>query len=204
VDLASESDGTWRISRDHLAEAERFEQRQLRDRPVEVEILSSEPVQRLAGIEGATWLDRELAAPSDIHARDAGFGREVRAALDARRQWLVEQDLAVEGTQGIRLRQGALAMLQRRELLRVAAGLSDELGKEFVEAKSGERIEGRVARRIDMASGRFALIEKSREFTLVPWRPVLEKQIGKQASGLMRESGISWTFGRGRSGPEIS
>jgi len=204
VDLASESDGTWRISRDHLAEAERFEQRQLRDRPVEVEILSSEPVQRLAGIEGATWLDRELAAPSDIHARDAGFGREVRAALDARRQWLVEQDLAEEGTQGNRLRQGALAMLQRRELLRVAAGLSDELGKEFVEAKSGERIEGRVARRIDMASGRFALIEKSREFTLVPWRPVLEKQIGKQASGLMRESGISWTFGRGRSGPEIS
>lgn len=55
-----------------------------------------------------------------------------------------------------------------------------------------------------MASGRFALIEKSREFTLLPWRQVLEKQIGKQASGIMRESGISWTFGRGRAGPEIS
>lgn len=204
MDVARDPDGTWRISTDHLAEAERFEQRQLRDKPVEVEILSSEPVERLAAIEGATWLDRELAAPSGIHARDAGFGREVRDALDARRQWLVEQDLAEDAGQGFRLRQNALAVLQRSELLRVAAGLSEELGKEFVEAKSGERIEGRVARRIDMASGRFALIEKSREFTLVPWRQVLEKQIGKQASGLMRESGISWTFGRGRSGPEIS
>jgi type IV secretory pathway VirD2 relaxase len=204
IDVARDPDGTWRISRDHLAEAERFEQRQLRDRPVEVEMLSSEPVERLAGIEGATWLDRELVVPSDIHARDAGFGREVRAALDARRQWLVEQDLAEESVQGIRLRQNALAILQRRELLRVAAGLSEELGKEFVEPKPGARIEGRVARQVDMVSGRFALIEKSREFTLVPWRSVLEKQIGKQASGIMREGGISWTFGRGRAGPEIS
>jgi len=32
----------------------------------------------------------------------------------------------------------------------------------------------------------------------------LLEQIGKQASGLMRESGINWTFGRGRLGPEIS
>lgn len=81
---------------------------------------------------------------------------------------------------------------------------ADELGKKFVEAKTGDRIEGKIARRIDMASGRFALIEKSREFTLVPWRPVLEKQIGKQASGVLREGGISWAFGRGRTGPEIS
>ncbi len=204
MDVARDPDGTWRISGDHLAEAERFEQQRLRDKPVDVEILSPEPVERLAGIEGATWLDHELAAPSDIHARDAGYGREVRTALNARRQWLIEQDLAEEGERGIRLRQNALAVLQRRELLKVAEGLSEELGKEFVEAKSGERIEGRVARRIDMASGRFALIEKSREFTLVPWRQVLEKQIGKQASGLVRESRISWTFGRGRSGPEIS
>ena len=55
-----------------------------------------------------------------------------------------------------------------------------------------------------MLSGRFALVEKSREFTLVPWRPVLERQLGKQAGGIMRTDGISWRIGRGRSGPEIS
>lgn len=97
-----------------------------------------------------------------------------------------------------------IARLQRRELLRVAGQLSDELGLRFAEAGPGEPIEGVVKRSIDLASGRFALIEKSREFTLVPWRPVLERQIGKQVSGMMRGSNISWSFGRGRKGPEIS
>ena len=98
----------------------------------------------------------------------------------------------------------ALAILQRRELLRVAGELSNDLGKPFVEAKIGARIEGKIARRIDMANGQFALVEKSREFTLVPWRTALEKQIGKQASGIMRADGINWRFGRLRAGPEIS
>jgi hypothetical protein len=48
-----------------------------------------------------------------------------------------------------------------------------------------------------------AVIENSREFTLVPWRPVLERAIGKQVSGMMRGQDVSWTFGRQRSGPEI-
>ena len=59
-------------------------------------------------------------------------------------------------------------------------------------------------RPVDLVSGRYALIEKSREFTLVPWRPVLDPHIGKPVSGLMRGDGISWTIGRGRSGPSIS
>src|SRR3546814_10856153 len=79
-----------------------------------------------------------------------------------------------------------IATLQRRELLRVAGQLSEELGLPFAEARPGERIEGRLGRMIEMTSGRYALIEKSREFTLVPWRPVLERQIGKSVSGIMR------------------
>src|SRR3546814_7745611 len=95
-----------------------------------------------------------------------------------------------------------IATLQRRELLRVAGQLSEELGLPFAEARPGERIEGRLGRMIEMTSGRYALIEKSREFTLVPWRPVLERQIGKSVSGIMRDGGgISWTLGRQRGGP---
>jgi hypothetical protein len=48
-----------------------------------------------------------------------------------------------------------------------------------------------------------ALIENSHEFTLVPWRPVLKRQLGKQVAGIMRGAEISWRFGRQRSGPEI-
>lgn len=61
-----------------------------------------------------------------------------------------------------------------------------------------------IARRVDVESGSYAVVERSRDFTLVPWRDVLERNIGKAASGIMRADGISWQFGRGRSGPAIS
>jgi Protein of unknown function (DUF3363) len=64
--------------------------------------------------------------------------------------------------------------------------------------REGARVEGLVRRRIDLASGRFALIETGREFTLVPWRPVLERAMGRQVEGRVRSGGISWTIGRQR------
>ena len=153
--------------------------------------------------DAATWLDRELVASSPQPLRDAGFGREVRAAQAQRRQWLVEQGLAEERDGKVLYRANIVAMLQRRELLRIAGQLSDELDKPFVEATAGARIEGRLTRMIELTSGRYALVEKSREFTLVPWRPVLERQIGKPVAGVMWGDGISWTFGRQRTGPSI-
>ena len=69
---------------------------------------------------------------------------------------------------------------------------------------AGDRIEGRLVRPVEMASGRHALIERSRDFTLVPWRPVLEQHVGKTVAGVVREGGISWTFGRQRRGPSVS
>ena len=56
---------------------------------------------------------------------------------------------------------------------------------------------------MQVGAAKYAVIEKSREFALVPWRPVLEKQIGRTVTGIDRGGAISWTFGRQRSGPEI-
>jgi hypothetical protein len=95
-------------------------------------------------------------------------------------------------------------MLRRRDLMGAGERLGTELAKQFVEAHKGTVVEGRLTRRIDLVSGRFALVEKSRDFTLVPWRATLERQLRKPVSGLMRSDGVSWQFGRGRRGPEIS
>jgi hypothetical protein len=176
----------------------------VRDRPVAVETLSAVPLERLPHADAATWLDREAVADQPEPVRDAGFGREVRGAQAVRRQWLVDQQFAEEKDGRIIYRANLLASLQRRELLRVAGQLSDALGLKFVEVGQGSRIEGVVRRHVDLTSGRFALIEKSKEFTLVPWRTVLDRQIGKQVAGIMRGDGISWTMGRGRGGPTIS
>lgn len=197
-------DGSWIIAPDHLAKVEAFEARQLRDRPVLVETLSAVPLDRLPAADAATWLDRELVADAPAPLRDAGFGAEVRKAQATRRQWLVAEGLADAQDGGTSYRRNLLDTLRRRELLRVAGQLSDEIGKPFVEAAQQEPIRGKLVRAVEMVSGRHALIERSRDFTLVPWRPVMERRIGKAVSGVMRESGVSWDFGRSRGGPTIS
>lgn len=199
-----EPDGSWIITPDHLDKVEAFEARQLRDRPVTVETLSALPLDKLPRTDAATWLDRELVADNPTPLRDAGFGREVRAAQAMRRQWLVAEQFAEEQDGRTVYRRNMLASLQRRELLRVASRLSEEVGKPFVEAMPRERIQGRLDRAVEMTSGRHALVERSRDFTLVPWRPVMERHIGKNVSGIMHDGGISWTFGRQRGGPTIS
>jgi hypothetical protein len=44
-------------------------------------------------------------------------------------------------------------------------------------------------------AARFAVIERSRDFTLGPWWSALEHQIGKTVAGIMRADGINWTIG---------
>jgi type IV secretory pathway VirD2 relaxase len=198
-----ETDGSWKIAPDHLERAVVFERSQVQLSPVTVESLSMVPLQRQTGIEGATWLDRELVAEKPVALRDLGFGREVRDALTRRRQWLIEQGFAREEQDRTLYRGNMLTELQSRELKRAAGQLSGELGLAYTEARSGTRIEGIYRRHVDLASGRFAVIEKSREFTLVPWRPVLERNLGKSVSGVMRGDAISWTLGHQRGGPTI-
>lgn len=199
-----EPDGTWIIADDHLDRVAQYEAARANERPVTIETLSPEPLEKLVEADAATWLDRELIAVDPIPLRDAGFGHEAREAQARRRQWLIAEGLAAEQDGATVYRPGIIDTLRRRELLRVAGQLSDELGLPFAEAKAGARIDGIVRRPVEMTSGRYALVEKSREFTLVPWRPVLERHVGRQVSGIMRGDGINWTIGRSRSGPSIS
>lgn len=199
-----QADGIWTIPGDHLARSEAYAMRQQRDRPVTLSVMSRSPVADLADKGASTWLDRELAEGGHGAIRDAGYGREVRTALAARRQWLIEQQLADGERSAFRYRDGALDSLRQCELREAGERIGTGLGKHFEPARMGERIEGVIARRVDLESGSFAVVERSRDFTLVPWRDVLERNIGKAASGIMRTDGISWQFGRGRSGPTIS
>jgi hypothetical protein len=203
-DVTREADGTWIIAPDHLDRAAAYETARAKDRPVAVETLSSQPLEKLVGAEAATWLDSELVAADPTPLRDAGFGHDARDAQARRRQWLIAQGFAEEAGGGTVYRPGMIADLRRRELLRIGAQLSRELGMPFVESEPGSSVTGVYRRPIDTTSGRFALVEKSREFTLVPWRPVLDRHLGKSVSGILRGDGISWSFGRGRSGPSIS
>lgn len=199
-----EADGTWIIASDHLDRAAAYEAARAKDRPVAIETLSPQPLEKLVGAEAATWLDRELVAIDPSPLRDAGFGHDAREAQTRRRQWLISQGFAEEAGGGTVYRPSMMADLRRRELVRIGAQLSRELGMPFAEMESGSHVRGVYRRPVDTMSGRYALVERSREFTLLPWRPVLDRHVGKSVVGIVRGDGVSWSFGRGRSGPSIS
>ena len=123
-----ERDGDWSIAPDHLARVEAYEQGRMRSAPVVIEPLSRIPLAQQIGAVGVTWLDKQIVAHEPEAAAGVGFGRDVRDALQRRRQWLLAEDLAREENGQFVVRANLLATLQRRELTRAAGQLSDELG----------------------------------------------------------------------------
>lgn len=195
--VVREADGGFRVPEDYLARALAFERQRLERAPAEVHVLSPLPVERLPTYPGATWLDLAIETPPERVA-DSGFGRLVRAAVQQRQHWLLDQNLAVEIDGQVQLRAGALAALRQRDLQTAATAWAARSGLAYREAERGERIDGIYRGRLDLPSGRFAVVERAHDFTLVPWRPVLDPHRDKRISGAMGDTGIDWTIGRGR------
>ncbi|MGJ7545860.1 DUF3363 domain-containing protein [Variovorax sp. LT1R16] len=59
-------------------------------------------------------------------------------------------------------------------------------------------VSGIYQRSIQLASGRFAMLDDGMGFSLVPWRPVIEPRLGQTISAVMRGGGVSWDLGRQR------
>ena len=193
----------WSVPPDYLDQALEHEQRVARASPVRIQLLATQALEHEATAYAPSWLDRQLRGEDPLQIANHGYGAEVRQAMVRRQQWLIEQQLAEQRGDELLYRPDMDQRLRRAELRVVAARLSKELGVDFAEPEPGERIAGTLRSRVNLNSGSFAVVENSREFTLVPWRPVLDRQLGREVSGIVRSSGsISWTFGRER-GPEI-
>ena len=204
VGVERQSDGIWRIPPDYLDQALEVEKGIAKATRVKLQLLAVRGLDLESTVSAPSWLDRQLRGEEPAEIAKHGYGAEVRQALVRRQQWLIEQGLAEKRDNQILYQPDMDQRLRRAELRVAAARLSKELGLNFNgEPVPGERVAGIVRRRINLNSGSFAVVENSREFTLVPWRSVLERQLGREISGVVRGSGaISWTFGRER-GPEI-
>ncbi|ARW16853.1 relaxase/mobilization nuclease domain-containing protein [Komagataeibacter europaeus] len=148
---------------------------------------------------GATWLDRQLVARDPVALGKAGFGAEVRDALRQRSAHLVEQGLARRDGEKTIYPRGMIATLREREVGELARRLEAEQGLSHQPFDAGEYVSGTYHQRFVLASGRMAMIDNGLGFQLVPWTPSLEKQRGREVSGIARDNGgVDWSFGRRR------
>ena len=148
---------------------------------------------------GATWLDRTLVARETVPLAHAGFGTEAREALERRIDHLAVDGLARRQGQRAIFAGDLLDTLRRRELDAVASRLSAETGLARHIAAEGEHVAGLYRQRLQLASGRYAMIDSGLGFELVPWKPALDRLLGQQVSGVALTGGrVDWSLGRRR------
>lgn len=134
--------------------------------------------------EGATWLDRRLLDPSPPTAV-GGFADEVIRAGEQRTDHLVARGLAERRNGTVRFARALLETLKARELSGVIADVTARTGMVHRPLAEGDPVAGVYRRRLDLASGRFAMIDDGAAFSLVPWRAPLERHLGRSVSGLV-------------------
>jgi type IV secretory pathway VirD2 relaxase len=148
---------------------------------------------------GATWLDRRLVERDKLPVAASGFGAEVTAALERRAEHLIAEGHARRQGQRIVFAADLIGTLRQRELDGAAAKLAAETGRPYRPAAEGDPVTGVYARRLDLASGRFAMLDDGLGFQLVPWKPALDARLGEKVSGVMLPGGgVEWSLGRKR------
>ena len=168
-------------------------------------ILSYINLGRLVEAEGATWLDKEILSSRPERNSGHGYGVLVQTALTRRQQWLVSQGLGTFGAErDFGPAPNLLAQLRERDLRQTASALSKELGLTPMSLIEGERLSGTYLRPVTLPSGKFAVIQKAKEFVLVPWQREFETTRGRPISGVAGGQGITWDLSGRKRGLEIS
>jgi len=181
-----------------IVEARAYEDAQGRKR-LSLATRSDLTLQQQISAPGATWLDRQLLAREPAMTGSGGFGTEVRDAMDRRAEHLAGAGFARRQGQRVLFARNLLDTLRRRELGAAAGKIAAETGLTNQPSATGEHVAGIYRQRVILSSGRFAMIDDGLGFQLVPWRPALEQQLGRQVSGVMLPSGgVDWSFGRKR------
>ncbi|GKS77409.1 DUF3363 domain-containing protein [Acidovorax sp. SUPP950] len=186
------ADGVWKIPADLMQKALQHDAQTSTGRVIELQ--SHLPIEQQVRSVGATWLDRNLVADGGIVAQ--GFGAQVRDAMQSRLDFLTERGLAERRGQRVVLARNLLGTLRDRELATVGKSMQDQTGHTYRPLQDGQRASGTYSKSIQLASGRFAMLDDGIGFSLVPWRPVIEQRLGQQVSAMVRGSSVTWNLGR--------
>jgi hypothetical protein len=160
--------------------------------------VSDLPLAEQVTARGATWLDRQLVS-SKPASTGGGFGAAIEQARLDRAEHLVTEGLATRRDGRIMLSRNLLGTLRSRELDATCEAIATRTGLPHRPSAEGQTASGVYRERVQLASGRYAMIDDGLGFELVPWRPELERNLGQHVSGTLSASGgIAWTLGRSR------
>jgi type IV secretory pathway VirD2 relaxase len=189
------AEGVWRVPGDLPEQGRQYDAQRLGG--VAVELRSHLPIERQTRVVGATWLDQQLIGGGK-GLGEMGFGSEVRDALKQRSDFLIDQGLAERRGQRVILARNLLATLRGREVDAAGGRIAAETGLAHRAVTDGEPITGVYRRSVQLASGRFAMLDDGIGFSLVPWKPVIEQRLGKTMTAVIRGSNVSWVLERQR------
>ncbi|MDI1339974.1 DUF3363 domain-containing protein [Polaromonas sp.] len=189
------ADGVWRVPPDILSQAQAHDAQKTAG--ITVELRSHLSIEQQVGAQGATWLDHQMVGDArELSPR--GFGAQVRGALRDRMGFLVEQGLAERRGSRVVLARNLLSTLRDRELTEAGKVIQHQTGLIHRPLRDGERAEGVYRRSVQLASGRFAMLDDGLGFRIVPWRSVVEQRLGQQVSAIVKGGSVTWGLGRQR------
>jgi len=161
---------------------------------VQIDLQSRITLSKSTKLVGRTWLDEELATTNGALPRE-GFGIDVEKAKLERMAFLKSQQLLSKlGA----VTKDTLNQLESLDLKAAGEVLSKQMDKPYVDAPRKGSLSGTFRKTIERPSGKYAVIEKSREFTLVPWRETMDRNLGRAIKGTIGRQTISWTLTKGR------
>jgi len=170
------AEGVWRVPND-LAERGYQYDAQRQGGGVAVDLKSHLPSSGRPRVIGATWLDQQLigaargwatwalAARSKTHCNSVPTSWPSRGCRAARPARILAPNL--------------LNTLRGQEVDVAAKAIAAESGLTHHPVSDGERVTGTYRRNLQLASGRFAMLDNGMGFSLVPWKPVIEQRLGR-------------------------
>jgi uncharacterized protein DUF3363 len=185
------SDGSWRISADFERLASNTDAKRQR---LSINVRSWLPIERLVDRRAETWLDR--IEPSVVDGARGELATELNAAVQARRAWLQQEGCALD--RDGRMTPDSAADLRRGELETAIGREAERSGLAHKALQQGGKFTGRYTRDIELAQGRFAVVEGQNGFAIVQ---TTEKHLNWKGRGVtLSRSGqsIQWGLKRNR------
>ena len=179
-------DGTWHIPDNYLERASNYEADKAVRLPTSMDRQSTQTIAQMQRTRGATWLDERLCEEGFSGLEDSGFQNALK------KRQMVLKKMGHGFSEDGRLAKTALEDLRQTDLRDAATKISVGMNKPYAALGGNRVVEGVYREAIDRPSGKFAVIERAKDFTLVPWRPVMERGLGRSIKGRISASGISW------------